>query len=1209
MSQDRHSDNGGNDIGTGQQQQYNSNNNGPHLIPAMNRPALSSLPHPRLERIAPYLTITTLQAYTILTVVRCLADPYWIIPGDQAPGDIDPSQTAQIGHLEKSFLACAIAFTMVSCLGVTLRILDKLPSIRKIPVITAFLEAIFCTAALVSFLSTHSLPPGGQFSHGFLACVITVVFSIIVAIMLTIDWYRGFPSAGLSATLKALIISSFVMTIVIIIGAAIYSSLEEWSFDEAVNFCIVSFATIGYGDISPKTDAGRIIFFFYGLLGISSLGFFVVSLRNAVIEQFQWRLVDRFSKPAHLTRVQTRMSAKDMSFPAARFEEEQQVKIMVKRKMIVRMVFIWIVMWFGGAGIFCIFEKWSYLESLYFCFVTLTTIGFGDYVPKRPGSIEFWNVYVFVGLSVFAYILSLSSESMASQIHLVDDRDEEDDAEMYGWERNEDPNAPLTTRSGILGLEGLKWIQQQQQQGQQGIPINQNNRDDDQESKQYTARSHPGSSGMDHMSTIGGAIGGSGGSGQDDEMYSTNSSIQRSRPNRKSSGGKVLMVSAKERKQMLQAEYYANHSLPTTIRFIDTQGIPHQKVVRRGMSGSGALGGSGGGLGSENGSVMGNVEPHIVYNTVGYYGTVGRNDNFGTNLRRAVTNGFRNNNNFNYSNINNPQNFRGVGVANGGTMYGAGSANVLNELNRQRGISEDVGNNRAGQGERPRNAVQTEQLRHQPLIKFDSPKGSIRSAGGERSAKSSSRAQNDRSLPGSGYIPSCMDVFGGQNDNTLDDAGEGPSSSRQLGAEQQNLTTPTEEPAQSSRGRSNSWDFGTATSQMVGPSQNDVHRWLAEDAGTLEGPRFEYAKACAEEERTMADSFRQDQASAGFRGNIRDAGHDVSTNSGYATNQLLPCHRDGVAPDANAFSEEPEMMSESKTEELTSLHPEFVSTVHEPSLPRDRNPLHSTAATPSEQQDQSQLTTGTERLYLGGGVGAGYGTHAYGVPTVPNQHDAFDSIAANTYNATSPSSNIHNNFAHSIPASLYDDELDHQVTIHGSDSRPLSLFSNHYNRSGYNSPVESRVSSRTPSVRMTIFDEPVPVPPLSRPGSNNVSRSGSVVGQQGHGHGYGQGHVNQSSQSQSPSRSTSPTSPTSVRTGSVFTSIPPSGTVAPTGFGLGMSGIPSMSIGDSGGTNSRVPSPDANSLGPFDETRDAESIPHFEQEVDLNHLEMSPELI
>jgi len=274
----------------------------PTLFPSMHRGNLSSaVPHPRLEKVGPYLAIATLQAYTILTVVRCLADPVWIVirTGNDGPNRTPKDvQHAEIGQLEKSFLACAIAFTMLSCVGVTLRILDKFPWLRRIPVITAYLEgtpvcvpwplcyqihgatkstclpfaadnsparsfaavahnllffllAIFCAAALASFLRTHSLPPGGQFSHGFLTCVITVVFSSIVAIMLTVDWWRGFPSAGLSATLKALIISSFVMTVVIIIGAAIYSALEPWSFDQAVNFCIVSFATIGKRQPAP----------------------------------------------------------------------------------------------------------------------------------------------------------------------------------------------------------------------------------------------------------------------------------------------------------------------------------------------------------------------------------------------------------------------------------------------------------------------------------------------------------------------------------------------------------------------------------------------------------------------------------------------------------------------------------------------------------------------------------------------------------------------------------------------------------------------------------------------------------------------------------------------------------------------------------------------------------------------------------------------
>jgi len=34
-----------------------------------------------------------------------------------------------------------------------------------------------------------------------------------------------------------------------------------------------------------------------------------------------------------------------------------------------------------GATIFSAWENWSFLEGAYFSFITLTTIGFGDFVP------------------------------------------------------------------------------------------------------------------------------------------------------------------------------------------------------------------------------------------------------------------------------------------------------------------------------------------------------------------------------------------------------------------------------------------------------------------------------------------------------------------------------------------------------------------------------------------------------------------------------------------------------------------------------------------------------------------------------------------------------------------------------------------------------------------------------------------------------------
>ncbi|MEM6641642.1 MAG: potassium channel family protein [Bacteroidota bacterium] len=45
-------------------------------------------------------------------------------------------------------------------------------------------------------------------------------------------------------------------------------------------------------------------------------------------------------------------------------------------------------------------EGWSWIDSLYFSFITLTTIGFGDFAPQTEAGKLFTIVYVVIGVGI-----------------------------------------------------------------------------------------------------------------------------------------------------------------------------------------------------------------------------------------------------------------------------------------------------------------------------------------------------------------------------------------------------------------------------------------------------------------------------------------------------------------------------------------------------------------------------------------------------------------------------------------------------------------------------------------------------------------------------------------------------------------------------------------------------------------------------------------
>lgn len=68
-----------------------------------------------------------------------------------------------------------------------------------------------------------------------------------------------------------------------------------------------------------------------------------------------------------------------------------------------------------GAAAFSHYENWSFFQAYYYCFITLTTIGFGDYVAlqkdqalqTQPQYVAFSFVYILAGLTVIGAFLNL----------------------------------------------------------------------------------------------------------------------------------------------------------------------------------------------------------------------------------------------------------------------------------------------------------------------------------------------------------------------------------------------------------------------------------------------------------------------------------------------------------------------------------------------------------------------------------------------------------------------------------------------------------------------------------------------------------------------------------------------------------------------------------------------------------------------------------
>ncbi|KAK4886664.1 hypothetical protein RN001_002935 [Aquatica leii] len=159
---------------------------------------------------------------------------------------------------------------------------------------------------------------------------------------------------------------------------------EKWSFLTSVFFSSTVLTTIGYGNTVPVTTEGRAFCIVFALVGIP-LTLTVIADMGRLFATSLSAFTERMPGWCRHATIMRRTSCYAVGSVA--------------------FLFVYLS---AGAGFFVIWEEdWTFFEGFYFCFITMTTIGFGDLVPKKPKYMLLCTIYILIGLALTSTIIEL----------------------------------------------------------------------------------------------------------------------------------------------------------------------------------------------------------------------------------------------------------------------------------------------------------------------------------------------------------------------------------------------------------------------------------------------------------------------------------------------------------------------------------------------------------------------------------------------------------------------------------------------------------------------------------------------------------------------------------------------------------------------------------------------------------------------------------
>ncbi|MCJ1379547.1 Potassium channel [Xylographa soralifera] len=358
---------------------------------------------------------------------------------------VDPSSTESTGIdiRDPDWLDAINAISLFTSVAANLMLLAHITGRVSFPIsqpatIILYYLTSFLLIGLVAAAPAHLELPAGEirtFSQAYYYAIIAAAVTFLLGSMMVITAYgvyigRYSREFKLTMSQRTLIFQTTTFIGYILAAGAVYSKIEGWDYLDGVYYVDVTILTIGFGDFSPKTHLGRSLLFPMAVGGILFLGLIIASIRTLALERGTKKVTVRMLEKARQKAlkkgdlssgtIQVRLGkkrniAKGATSELGRREQEFNIMREVQQKagktnsLIALSVSAGAAffLWFVGAAVFQQAELdsqgWSYFEALYFTYVSLLTIGYGDFYPQtnsgKPAFV-FWSLLALPTLTV-----------------------------------------------------------------------------------------------------------------------------------------------------------------------------------------------------------------------------------------------------------------------------------------------------------------------------------------------------------------------------------------------------------------------------------------------------------------------------------------------------------------------------------------------------------------------------------------------------------------------------------------------------------------------------------------------------------------------------------------------------------------------------------------------------------------------------------------